>query len=127
MPLIALIAVAAVILLDLLGAIPNSSVGGPMTLMLLFVLAMLAMGLYEAWSEKRGAPGWIVSIVAAIVGGFAGASVAGMALEMIIPWLQLDGSLAASQHIFRYVASPGMMLLTLFGSWIGLWIANRFR
>lgn len=125
MPYITLIAIVAVVLFDFIGAIPNSSVGGPLTLMLIVFVAMVAMGIADAWSHRRGVLGWIVSLVTAIVGGFAGATVAGMVMEFIIPSLQLDGSLAEWQHPFRYLGSAGMMILVLFGSRLGLWLVNR--
>lgn len=127
MPYIALIAVAAVVLMDVFGAIPNSSVGGPLTLMLIVIIAMIAMGVAEAWSQRRGVLGWIVSLIAAIAGGSVGVWLGSVAMEMIIPSLQLEGSLASSQHPFRYVASAGMMILTLLGSWLALALVNRFR
>jgi hypothetical protein len=111
----------------LAGAIPKSSVGGPLTLFLIFFLAMLAVGLHEAWSNKRGAFGWIASIVCSVIGGFLAITFAGLVMEAILPFLGLNGPLATSQHPMRYVSYAGMMLLTLSGSWIALQIVNRFR
>ncbi len=127
MTYIALIAVAAVVLLELTDLVPRSSVGGPLTLALIYVLAMLAAGLQEAWSERRGVLGWIVSIVAAVVGGFLAVGFAGMAMESLLSRLDLGGSLASTRHPLLFVLSAGMMLLALLGSWIGLKIVNRFR
>jgi uncharacterized membrane protein len=62
---IILIAVITILLLELSDALPKSSVGGPMAMLMIFFLAMLAVGLYEAWSQKRDVLGWVVSIVAA--------------------------------------------------------------
>lgn len=124
---IALVAVTAILLLDFADATPKSSVGGPLTMLLISLLAMLALGLYEAWSQKRGVLGWIVSIVASFVGGSAGIIAGGMVMEVMIPYLNLEGSLAASRHPMRYVSSAGMILLTLLGSWIALQIVNRLR
>ena len=70
MRLIILIAVTTILLLELSDALPKSSVGGPMAMMMIVFLAVLALGLYEAWSQKRGVLGWIVSVVASVVGGF---------------------------------------------------------
>ena len=122
---ITLIAVITILLLELSDALPKSSVGGPMAMLMIFFLAVLALGLYEAWSQKRGVLGWIVSIAASVVGGFLGTVLASVILGTILSYLNLGGPLAASQHPMRYIGSAGMMLLALLGSWIALQIANR--
>jgi uncharacterized membrane protein YeaQ/YmgE (transglycosylase-associated protein family) len=122
---IALLAVVAMLLLALGG--PRSSVGGPLTIMLVLFIAMLAVGLYEAWLKKRGALGWIVNIVASVVGGFVAASLGSMVMGMILSNLQLEGPLASSRHPLLYISSAGMAVLTVLGSWIALQIVNRFR
>jgi hypothetical protein len=127
MRIITLVGVIGALLFDFAGAIPKSSVGGPLTLLLMYFLAMLAVGIHEAWSNKRGVLGWIVSIVCSIIGGFLAVTFGGLVMEEIRPLLHLEGSLASSQHPMRYVASAGMMALTLLGSWIALQIANRHR
>ncbi|MBR1267397.1 hypothetical protein JQ629_07745 [Bradyrhizobium sp. AUGA SZCCT0222] len=125
MKTIALLAVLAMILQGLIGT--ASSVGGPLTIMLILFLTMLAVGIYEAWLKKRGALGWIVNIVASVIGGFVAAIFVGMAMEMILPQLHLEGSLASSQHPLLYILLAGMAILTVVGSWGTLQIANRFR
>lgn len=127
MKIIILLAVVAVLLLFLSGAISQSSVGGPLTLMLVFFLAMLAVGIHEAWLKKRGTLGWIVSIVVSIIGGFVAAGFGGLAMERILSLLHFEGSLASSQHPLLYILSAGMMIVTVFGSWIALQIVNRMR
>ena len=127
MKYIALIAVIAILLLQLSGAVPQSSVGGPMTLALVFLIAAVAVGIHEAWSNKRGVLGWIVSIVTALVGGLVGASLGSMVLETIQGLLNLEGSLAETRHPLLYVSLVGMMLLALLGSWIALRIVDRMR
>lgn len=127
MKAITLFAVIAILLLELSGAMLNSSVGGPLTIMLILFLAMLAVGFHEAWLKKRGALGWIVSIVASVIGGFLAVNFGSMAMEMILPRLDLNGSLASSQHPLLYILSAGMAILTGLGSWITLQIVNRFR
>ena len=122
MKIITLLAVLAMLLLSV--AMPNSSVGGPLTILLILFLVMLAAG---AWLKKRGVLGWIVNIVAAVIGGFLVVIFAGMAMETILPHLHLEGSLASSQHPLLYVLSAAMAILTMFGSWIALQIVNRFR
>ncbi len=88
MKLIILIAVTTSLLLELSDALPKSSVGGPMAMMMIVFLAVLALGLYEAWSQKRGVLGWLVSIVASVVGGFLGAAVASVILEILLSYLK---------------------------------------
>lgn len=127
MKYIALIAVIAILLLQFSGAVPQASVGGPMTLALVFFAAVLAVAIHEAWSNKRGVLGWIVSIVASLAGAFLAASLGSMVMETILMHLNLEGSLAETRHPLLYVASAGMMLLTLLGSWIALWIVSRLR
>lgn len=125
MKTIALLAVVAMLLQALIGT--QSSVGGPLTILFIVFLTMLAVGLYEAWSKKRGALGWIVNIVASLIGGFVAVSLGGLAMEMILSHLQLEGSLESSNHPLLYIASGGMAILTVLGSWIALQIINRFR
>ena len=125
MKIITLLAVMATLLLSV--AMPNSSVGGPLTIMLILFLVMLAVGIHEAWLKKRGALGWIVNIVVSVIGGFVAVGFAGMAMETILPHLHLEGSLASSQHPLLYISLAAMAILTVLGSWIMLQIVNRFR
>jgi len=125
--IITLIAVMAMLLLSV--AMPTSSVGGPLTIMLIMLIAMLAVGIHDAWTKKRGPLGWIASIVAAVIGGFVAASLVSLVMDMIRPHLHLNGSLASSQHPLLYIALAGMAILTVLGSWITLqipgWFVNR--
>jgi hypothetical protein len=127
MKFITLVAVIGILLLQLTGAIPLSSVGGPMTIALAFLVAALAVGIHEAWTKKRGVLGWIVSIIASLVGAFLAASLGGMVMGMLLTFVNLDGSLASTRHPLMYVALAGMMVVTLLGSWGALWIVNRWR
>jgi hypothetical protein len=80
-------------------------VGGPLTLVLIFLLAMLAAGIHDAWSNRRGVLGWIVSIVCAVIGGFL--AVSPLVLEGLLPFLDLNGSLAcglATSHARRFMS-----------------------
>ena len=61
-------------------------------------IAMLAVGLYEAWLNKRGPLGWIVNIIAAVIGGLLVAGVGSLVMEMTLSLLRFEGSLAASKH-----------------------------
>ena len=127
MKYIALIAVIAILLLQLSGAVPQSSVGGPMTLALVFLIAAVTVGIHEAWSNKRGVRGWIVSIVVSLAGAFVAAEIGSMVLGTIQGLLNLEGSLAKTRHPLLYVSLAGMMLLALLGSWIALRIVDRMR
>lgn len=133
MKYIAPIAVIAIILLQFSGAVPQSSVGGPLTLALVFFAAALAVGIHEAWTNKRGVLGWIVNIPVSLVGGFLAAEVGNLIIPLtlmlanVLNLVKLDGSLAATGGPLLYVTLAGMMLLMLLGSWIALRIVNRWR
>ena len=137
MKYIAPIAVIAIVLLQFSGAVPQSSVGGPITLAVVFLAATLAVGIHEAWTNKRGVLGWIVNIVVSFVGGFLAAEVGNLLFTALLLLLDqtgllavignLDRSLAATGGPLLYVTLAAMMLLMLFGSWIALQIVNRWR
>lgn len=127
MKTITLFTVIAMLLVDVFG--PKSSVGGPMTDLLVVFIAMLAVGIYEAWLKNRGPLGWIVSIVASVIGGFVAVSFAGMVMETILTSIHFQGKLATSQHPMRYISEVGMAMFTVSGSWITLqliyWFPDR--
>lgn len=125
--IIMLITVAGVLLLDFTGAIPQSSVGGPMTIFFAAVLAMLTYAVYEAVAKKRGVLGWIVNIVGSFFGGILAGLVGAEILDLILPHVPLHGPLATSQHPLRYILPAGMMVFMLSGSWAALKLVNRFR
>lgn len=127
MKIIALLALLAVTLLGLSGAIPHSSVGGPMTLLMVFLLAALIVGLYEAWSKKRGVLGWIVSIIAAVVGGILGAAAGSPLFDAALTIIKPQGALFETKSPLFFVLLNVQMIFTLLGSWITLWVVNRFR
>lgn len=137
MKYIAPVAVIAILLLQFSGAVPNSSVGGPLTLAVVFLGATLAVGINEAWSNRRGVLGWIVSIVVALIGGFLAAEIGNLAFVAILMLLHLTGLLAAMGNLNGSLAATGgpllyftlaaMMLLMLFGSWAALQIVKRWR
>jgi len=123
---IILLAVAASFLTAVFG--PTASVGGPMTIAFVLFLATLAVGVYEAVSNKRGPLGWILNLVAAVIGGFVAAAFAGPAIvEPIIMLFPVNGSLASSGHPLFYVGYAVMAVLTVLGSWLAIQIVNRFR
>ena len=124
--------VIAIMLLQFSGAVPNSSVGGPLTLAVVFLGAAVAVGINEAWSQKRGVLGWIVSIVTALVGAFLAAEIGEIVLVsvlmlMSLAGLHLEGSLAVTGGPVLYVSLAAMTLLMLLGSWTALQIVNRWR
>ncbi|MBR2535970.1 MAG: hypothetical protein IKE66_07850 [Hyphomicrobium sp.] len=128
MKIIALISVAGIILLQLSGAVPQSSVGGPMTLAFGFFAAVLAVAIHEAWTQGRGVVGWIVNIIVTFLGAFAAAEVGNLLFELILPRINLESvPLASSGHYLLYVGLAAMMLLMLTGAWLALQLVNRLR
>jgi len=121
------IAVAGVLLLQASGAIPMSSVGGPMTIALAFLAAALAVGIHEAWTKKRGVLGWILSIVVSIVGALVAAQLGEFLLLPLLMLMDVRGSLAATGGFAMSVGLAAMMLITLLGSWGALQLVNRWR
>ena len=127
MKYIAPIAVIAIVLLQYSGAVPKSSVGGPITLALVFLGAAVAVGIHEAWTKKRGVLGWIVSIVVALVGAFLASQLGELLFVLILMLLDVTGTLPAIVSPPIYVGLAAMMLLMLLGSSIALSIVNRWR
>ena len=128
MQYIMLIAVIGIVLLQLSGAIPLSSVGGPLTIALAFFVAALAVAIHEAWTKKRGVLGWIVNIVVVFVGVFLAAQLGGMVMViMLSPFMDGSPSLAAAGGLLMSVALAGQMVITLLGSWAALQLVNRWR
>jgi len=126
---IVLVAVTAIVLLQSSGAVPQSSVGGPITIALVVFAATLAVGIQEAWTNGRGVLGWIVSVVVAVVGAFAAAPLAGMVMVLVVALLNPGGgsSLAAIGGPLFDLALAGHMALTLLGAWAALQVVNRWR
>ena len=122
---IAVIAAAAILLLQLTDSIPMASVGGSMTIALVYCVAALAVAIHEAWTKRRGALGWVVNIVLSFVGALVAAPLGGGLLAMLLS----DGSrsLAAAGGVRFSIALVGGMLVTLLGAWGALWIVNRWR
>lgn len=131
MKIIALLAVACLSLVVFLDLIPAESVGGAMTFALLFLIAALVAGVYDAMTARRGVLGWIVSIVVAVIGGFIGASAGAFVMELAMPLLasigSLQGSLMETRGPLLYIAVNAQMLFTLFGAWLALGLVNRWR
>jgi hypothetical protein len=133
MKYIALIAVIAILLLQFTDAIPLSSVGGPITIALAFLVAALAVGIHEAWTKRRGVLGWIVNVVVSFVGAFVGAQLGGMVMVMffmlasVLRLVDMKASLAATGGPVMSLALAGAMVATVLGSWGALQIVNRWR
>ena len=127
MQYIALIAVLTLLLLELSGSIPQSSVGGPLTIALVVFSAALAVGIRDAWLNKRGVLGWIVSIIVSFVGTYVAAEIGGFIFAAIQISLGLEGSLAQTRHPLLYVSLVGMVLITMAGSWLALRLVDRWR
>jgi hypothetical protein len=131
MKYITLISVAAIILIQWSGAVPKSSVGGAMTVALVFLAAALVVGIHDAWTNRRGVLGWIVSIVTAFVGfvvaGLLGGTLIDMFMGIAVPLLKIEGSLAETRHPLLYITSAATMLFILLGTWLALQFVNRWR
>lgn len=125
MKMIALLAVIAMLLVDIFG--PKESVGGAMTMGMVVILIVFVVGIYEAAANKRGLLGWIVNIVTVIVGGFIVINIVGLLMELIIPLLHLDGSLAKSGHPIKYLLTAGIAIFVVLGTWAPILIINRWR
>jgi hypothetical protein len=104
----------------------KSSVGGPLTDMLIVFIAMLAVGIHEARSKERGALGWIVSIVASLVGGCVGLYLHSVAMGIILSLIQFQGRVI-DHPVVLFTSSATAAILTVLGSWVALKIVNRFR
>jgi putative effector of murein hydrolase len=117
---ITLLAVAVILLADVFGS--KSSVGGPMTDLLVSFIVMLAVGLYEAWG--RGPFGWIANVVLAVIGGLVALSLMSMALETAMTAIHFQGKLATSDHPLRYIADVAMPISAVLGSWIAIKIVH---
>jgi hypothetical protein len=128
MKYIVLIAVIGILLLQWTGSIPLASVGGPLTIGLAYIVAALAVGIHEAWTQKRGVLGWIVNIVVSFVGVFLAAQIGGIVIVMLLaPFMDGASSLAKAGGPVMSVALAGGMLVALLGAWAALWIVNRWR
>ncbi len=89
-------------------------------LMVVFFCIMGGMGIYEAWSRKRGPAGWIVSFLISIAGG---------ALTMGLCVAIGDAMIGAKSRLSAIGEGLNMVtpILMLLGSWLALRLAGRFR
>ena len=120
-------AVVGVLLLQFSGAIPLSSVGGPMVIGLVVAVAALAIAIYEAWVNKRGPVGWIVSIIVSLLGAFFAAQIGGFVVVMLLGPFMRESSLAASGGAVAAIGLAAAMVVTLVGSWGAILAVNRLR
>ena len=127
MKYIAPIAVIGILILQWTGSIPLASVGGSLTIGLAYIVAALAVGIHEAWTQKRGVLGWIVNIVVSFVGVFVAAQLGGFVIVMLLAPFMDGSSLAKAGGPVMSVALAGGMLVSLLGAWGALWIVNRWR
>jgi hypothetical protein len=128
MTYIVVIAVIGIMLLQLTGSIPLSSVGGPMVIACAYFAAALAVAIHDAWTKKLGVLGWIVNIVVSFVSLFLSAEIGGFAMAMMLyPFMDGASSLARAGNSVMAVALAGTMIITLLGSWGALWVVNRWR
>lgn len=121
---IAAVGVLAILLLQATGSIPMSSVGGPMTIAAVILTVVLAVGIHEAWTMRRGVFGWIINLVVAFFGGLVGAQLGGFVASMTLPY---TGSLAATGGAVFAAALVIGMLAAVAGAWGALQAVNRFR
>jgi hypothetical protein len=127
MPYIALIAIGTLLLLELSGSIPLSSVGGPMTIALVIFATALAVGIREAWINKRGILGWIASILVSLVGAYIAAEIGNLLIGAVFLLVSPEGSLAETRHPLLYIWMIVTVLLTMTGSWLALRLVDRLR
>lgn len=128
MKIIAVVAMLGVSAIVALGLIPQGSVGGSMAIAGVFLIAALTVGIYEAWGNRRGVLGWIVSLIVAFIGGLIGAAAGAFLLESAIMLLApVAGSLMQNAGPLLYVGINAQMLVTLAGAWLALGIVNKFR
>ena len=119
--------IAALLLLQASGAIPPSSVGGPMMIALIVFAGALAVAIHEAWTRKRGVFGWVLNIVLVFVGAFAAAPIAGFLMVLLLSPFANGSSLAAAGGAVTAISLAGTMAIALLGSWGALQLANRWR
>lgn len=78
-----------------------------------------AMGIYDAYSNKRGAMDWIVSIIALVIGG--------VVVGAILPQLFISIIAPSSNQVAGYIGLTSVAVGVIAGGWIALWLVNRFQ
>lgn len=127
MKVIAALAIVGILLLQISGAIPVASVGGPVVIGSSYFAAGLAVGVHEAWTNRRGPLGWIVNLLLTFLGVLLAAPIGGAALAMLLTPLSGGRSLAAQGGPLMALALAGGMAVALASAWGVLWLVNRWR
>jgi hypothetical protein len=96
-----------------------------MTIAMVIFATALAVGIRDAWLNKRGVLGWIVSIIVSFVGMILFAQIAGAIFVTIQALLGIGGTLAQSELVYVYLA--GTVIISMFGSWLALRIVDKMR
>ena len=117
----------AVLLLQATGAIPLSSVGGPMMIALAVFCGALAIAVQEVLTRRRGVGGWILNIVVSFGAAFLAAPVAGFVMVLLLSPFASGSSLAASGGVVFSISLAGTMIITLLGSSAALSLMSRWR
>ena len=127
MVIIVAVAVACIIALQLSRQIPDDAVGGSLVIALVVFVGALAMGIHEAWTNRRGVIGWLVNIIVSFFGAFFAAQLGGFVAITVLSPMMGGSSLAKSGGP---VLMAGLILVTIIAlacSWAALQITNKFR
>ncbi len=127
MKYITLIAISGILLLHLTGAIPPSSVGGPLVIAMACLTAAFAVGVHEAWTERRGVLGWILNLFISFFATFLAAQAGGGIMAIVLSPFADGSSLAAAGGWVMALALAGTMGATILGVWGALRFAKRWR
>jgi hypothetical protein len=115
------VAVAAMVLLEALNLKTSERAG--LVYAVVFVFIVLGTGAYEAWSRKRGVPGWIVNILASAFGCFLAVGVLGFGMEAAIARVQW----AMAPSIQNYVVAAVGTSFIVIVSWLPIKLIDLFR
>jgi hypothetical protein len=127
MTYIAVIAVLGILLLQASGAIALGSVGGSLTLGFVLILAALAVGMHEAWTQKRGPLGWIVDLFVTFLSVLVAAPLGGALIALLLSPFASGTSLAASGGGVMSLALVAITCVVLASASGALWLVNRWR
>lgn len=127
MKIIVFSTIASILLLQAFGLIPMSSIEGPLVIAMVVFAGAIAVGLHEAWTEKRGVLGWLLNIVIVLVSAFFAAQAGGMLMVLLLKPYTQQSSLAAAGGGVMMVALIGAVITTLFGVWGALRLVKRWR
>lgn len=127
MTAIIIIAVAAILVLQGTGSIPQGSVGGSLVIAMAFFLGAFAVAIYEAVVQRRGVIGWIVNLVVSFVAVFITAQIAGIVIIMLLSPFMTESSMAKTGGAVMSIGLALSMAATLLGVWWALQLLNRWR